>query len=293
MKFIASFLFSIFLATNCFAQNKDFSLQQIEVSDGIFSGTIGEEYEITIYLKKYKDSDSHKAFYSLKGWYYYDKYEVKIPVVGIYSPYGRLTLFVVNDSKTEEEIANLTFGDEEGLFWDQIEEIESISNFKEKFVFENDGEEKKWISKGKSLKLKIYNFELFYDITTSKKHYLHFQDKVIDLSNYSMNSNEMEILATSINQNEKKCILSYSDPGSHNYVGMCGGAFDTGLIYLCFDKNNNLTDFNLKILDNCKLFIYSEELINNKNIIKYKVKKDDEKTEFVTVDLNSVKIIIN
>lgn len=103
----------------------------------------------------------------------------------------------------------------------------------------------------------------------------------------------MEILATSIDQNQKKCILSFSDAGSHNYMGMCGGAIDNGLIYLCFDKNNSLTEFKYRFLDNCKMFIYSEELINNESIIKYKVKKDDKKTEIITVDLKSVTITFN
>lgn len=175
-------LFLIF-TLNCFAQNKEFSLHKNEISDGIFSGIIDEKHDITIYLKKYKNSDSHKAFYSLKGWYYYDKYEVKIPIVGIYSPYGKLTLYVLNDTKTEEEIANLTYGDEEAIFWDQIEEIEKLADFKEKFVFDTNGEEKSWISNNKTLKLGIYNIDKIYQITSSSCYFLHFQDQVIDLRN--------------------------------------------------------------------------------------------------------------
>lgn len=287
------FVFFLIFTLNCFAQNKDFSLQENVISDGIFSGIIDEKHDITIYLKKFKNSDSHKGFYSLKGWYYYDKYELKIPIVGIYSPYGKLTLYVLNDTKTEEEIANLTYGDEEAIFWDQIEEIEKIVDFKEKFVFDTNGEEKNWISNNKTLKLGIYNIDKIYQITSSSCYFLHFQDQMIDLRNYGMNSDEMKILNTSIEQNQKKCILSFSDAGSHNYMGMCGGAIDNGLIYLCFDKNNSLTEFKYVFLDNCKMFIFSEELIKNESIIKYKVTKEDKKTDIITVDLKSVKITIN
>lgn len=280
----------LFLAVNCFAQNKNISLEKITTTDKMFTGRIDDKYEITLYLKKYQMAEDHLGVYSVKGWYYYDKYKKNIPLVGVQNPATGLTLYVLKDKKTEENILKLNYS---GNIWDITDSIENISNYSEKFSISDSDESNVWISNNKTSKLTIYNSS---DLFLLEDYYfLKLNNDRINLSNFNLNYENLEIVATKKGSNETRILLEYSQPGSHNLQGMCGGATDSGYIILSFNDKNELLLLDELEIENCRMFQYSEELeSNSKTVMKYKITMssgDKEIVKNVSIDKESITFI--
>jgi hypothetical protein len=280
----------LFLSLNCFAQNKTISLEKITTSDKMFTGRIDDKYEITLYLKKYQMADDHLGVYSVKGWYYYDKYKKNIPLVGVQNPVKGLTLYALKDKSIEENILKLNYS---GNIWDITDSIENISNYSEKFIISDSDENNVWISNGKTSKLAIYNLSNLFLL--ENYYFLKLNNDKINLSNFSLNYESLEIVATKKESLETRILLKYAEPGNHNLQGMCGGASDFGYIILSFNDKNELLQFDELEIENCRMFQYSEELeSNSKTVIKYKITMnsgDKEIVRKVTVNKESITFI--
>lgn len=283
------FLF-LFLTVNCFAQNKNISLEKITTTDKMFTGRIDDKYEITLYLKKYQMAEDHLGVYSVKGWYYYDKYKKNIPLVGVQNPATGLTLFAIKDKKIQENILKLNYS---GNIWDITDSIENISNYSEKFSISDSDESNVWISNNKSSKLTIYNSSNLFLL--ENYYFLKLNNDRINLSNFNLNYENLEIVASKKGSNETRILLEYSQPGNHNLQGMCGGATDSGYIILSFNDKNELLLLDELEIDNCRMFQYSEELeSNSKTVMKYKITTssgDKEIVKNVTIDKESITFI--
>lgn len=283
-------LFLLFLSINCLAQNKTISLEKITTNDKLFTGRIDDKYEITLYLKKYQMAEDHLGVYSVKGWYYYDKYKKNIPLVGVQNPATGLTLFALKDKKIEENILKLNYP---GNIWDITDSIENISNYSEKFSISDSDESNVWISNGKTSKLTVYNSS---DLFLLEDYYfLNINNDKINLSNFNLNYESLEIVATKKASKETRILFFYSQPGNHNLQGMCGGAVDSGYVILSFNDNNELLQLDELEIENCRMFQYSEELeSDSKSVIKYKITSSSGEKEIVknvTIDKESITFI--
>lgn len=282
------FLF-LLLSFTCFSQ-KNISLEKITTTDKMFSGRIDDKYEITLYLKKYQMAEDHLGVFSVKGWYYYDKYKKNIPLVGVQNPATGLTLFALKDKKIEENILKLNYS---GNIWDITDSIENISNYSEKFSISDSDETNVWMSNGKTSKLTIHNSSNLFLL--EDYYFLKLNNEKINLSNFNLNYENLEIVATKKGSNETRILLGYSQPGNHNLQGMCGGATDSGYVILSFNDKNELLQFEELEIDNCRMFQYSEALeSNSKTLIKYKITESSGEKEIVknvTIDKESITFI--
>lgn len=283
-------LFLLFFSINCLAQNKTISLEKISTNDKLFTGRIDDKYEITLYLKKYQMAEDHLGVYSVKGWYYYDKYKKNIPLVGVQNPATGLTLFALKDKKIEENILKLNYP---GNIWDITDSIENISNYLEKFSISDSDESNVWISNGKTSKLTIYNSS---DLFLLEDYYfLNINNDKINLSNFNLNYESLEIVATKKASKETRILFFYSQPGNHNLQGMCGGAVDSGYVILSFNDNNELLLLDELEIENCRMFQYSEEVeSDSKSVIKFKITTSSGEKEIVknvTIDKESITFI--
>lgn len=283
------FLF-LFLSLNCFAQNKNISLENITTSDKMFSGRIDDKYDITLYLKMHQMSEDHLAVFSVKGWYYYDKYKKNIPLVGLYNPASGLTLYSLKDKKNEEKILKLDYP---GNVWDITDSIENITNYSEKFTISDTEENNVWTSNNKTSKLSIYNLKNIYLL--DNYYFLNLNKEKINLSDFNMNYDSLEIISSKKINNETRILFSYTQQGNTNIQGMCGAAIDSGYVILSFNDKNELLQFDELETDNCRMFKYSEVIeSNNKSLIKYKITDgigDKEVIKNVTVDKESITFI--
>lgn len=282
------FLF-LLLSFTSFSQ-KNISLEKITTTDKMFSGRIDDKYDITLYLKKYQMAEDHLGVFSVKGWYYYDKYKKNIPLVGVQNPATGLTLFALKDKKIEENILKLNYS---GNIWDITDSIENISNYSEKFSISDSDETNVWMSNGKTSKLTIHNSSNLFLL--EDYYFLKLNNEKINLSNFNLNYENFEIVATKKGSNETRILLEYSQPGNHNLQGMCGGATDSGYVILSFNDNNELLLLDELEIENCRMFQYSEELeSNSKTVMKYKITMssgDKEIEKNVSIDKESITFI--
>lgn len=282
------FLF-LLLSFTSFSQ-KNISLEKITTTDKMFSGRIDDKYDITLYLKKYQMAEDHLCVFSVKGWYYYDKYKKNIPLVGVQNPATGLTLFALKDKKIEENILKLNYS---GNIWDITDSIENISNYSEKFSISDSDETNVWMSNGKTSKLTIHNSSNLFLL--EDYYFLKLNNEKINLSNFNLNYENFEIVATKKGSNETRILLEYSQPGNHNLQGMCGGATDSGYVILSFNDNNELLLLDELEIENCRMFQYSEALeSNSKTLIKYKITESSGEKEIVknvTIDKESITFI--
>lgn len=278
------------LSVNCFAQNKNISLEKITTTDKMFTGRIDDKYEITLYLKKYQMAEDHLGVFSVKGWYYYDKYKKNIPLVGVQNPATGLTLFALKDKKIEENVLKLNYP---GNIWDITDSIENISNYSEKFSISDSDESNVWISNGKTSKLTIHNSSNLFLL--EDYYFLKLNNDKINLSNFNLNYENLEIVTSKKINNETRILFFYSQPGNHNLQGMCGGATDSGYIILSFNDKNELLLLDELEIENCRMFQYSEELeSNSKTVMKYKITTSSGEKEIVknvTIDKESITFI--
>lgn len=282
------FLF-LLLSFTSFSQ-KNISLEKITTTDKMFSGRIDDKYDITLYLKKYQMAEDHLGVFSVKGWYYYDKYKKNIPLVGVQNPATGLTLFALKDKKIEENILKLNYS---GNIWDITDSIENISNYSEKFSISDSDETNVWMNNGKTSKLTIHNSSNLFLL--EDYYFLKLNNEKINLSNFNLNYENFEIVATKKGSNETRILLEYSQPGNHNLQGMCGGATDSGYVILSFNDNNELLLLDELEIENCRMFQYSEELeSNSKTVMKYKITMssgDKEIEKNVSIDKESITFI--
>lgn len=284
----------LFLLTTltCFSQQKTISIESFRTNDRIFYGSIDDKYDITIYLKVENFSEDHLYVYSVKGWYYYNKVKKNIPLVGVFNPMTGLTLFNTNDKTFEKKILDFDFS---GVVWDKLGEIEASKNYNEKiFISNNPKENNTWSNNAKNLKITINNeSEGIYVFEDFK--FLKIGSSIINLSYYHLNYTDLEIISKKIAASETRLLLKYEEFGNPNIQGMCGGAQDFGYIILAFNNKNELTELNEIEIENCRAFVYSENLQeNNKKILKYKItdsSNDKENNKTITIDTESIRLI--
>lgn len=282
-----------FLITlTCFSQQKNISIESFRTNDRIFYGSIDDKYDITIYLKVENFSEDHLYVYSVKGWYYYNKVKKNIPLVGVFNPMTGLTLFNTNDKTFEKKILDFDFT---GVVWDKLDEIEAFKNYNEKiFISNNTKESNSWSNNAKNLKLTINNeLEDIYIFEDFK--FLKIGSSIINLSNYHLNYKDLEIISKKTSTSEIRLLLKYEQFGNPNIQGMCGGAMDFGYVILVINNKDELIQFEEIEIENCRAFIYSQQLEeNNKKTLKYKItdsSNDKENNKTITIDTESIRLI--
>ena len=257
MKKLLFLLAIVLIQLNTVAQNVFPRVEKITTNEKILHGYIAKKYPITIYLKVHKSSGFHTNINKLKGWYYYNNIKTKIPLVGVNGE--ELVLYQLKD---ENAFLNK---DLDG--WSDLEAIENISDYLEKFVISK--ENSKWFSKGKELEVSINN----NNISISKENeYLRLsKERSFNLDQFI--AKEFTLLYA----NENRFILGYAYNSKANLVGYCGAGNEEGYLSLVFDENG-LKEFEEFPIESCIDDIYYKELnSNNNNQVVYEVFDSSDK----------------
>lgn len=176
----------------------------------------GNDYPITLHISLFEGSGDFYAF-SVKGWYYYNRYKIKIPLVGILDKSG-LILFHFEDEAKSNEILYVNDNSWNDWEWSEfIEKRKRMSGFKEKFDFSSET----WLSGSKSLKLIMNNnHEL-----TKHEEYLKLDSK--DSLLLPLYHRQYEILA----RDQNKFLIKYSHPSSKDQLdGWCHLGWEEGFL---------------------------------------------------------------
>lgn len=279
MKRVALFLL-LFPFNLVFAQQKD-ALIEVRTDEREFRGSINEKYAITVYLKYYQSSGEHMGVYSVKGWYYYDNIQKKIPLVGLYD--GDLTLFVFKQKEKQDSILEFKYGSTN--LWEGLELLKGISGFDEKMIYGSDVKE--WITPTKTLPMAWWSEDLSVERNTAYiKTAQNKELKYIDLDEMLGYVNGCELIHSIHTATENSFLLKY-EYGSNPYVqGRCGAGTEEGYIVLKYDGSYNFLSVQNAELYSCYNDIYNETMKStNPDQICFKVHASEDKISTVTIDL--------
>ncbi|MGB0431203.1 MAG: hypothetical protein ACPGLV_12075 [Bacteroidia bacterium] len=274
---IAALAFS--LATNCLAQLP--KVEVIETKEKVFNGTIGE-YPVTIYLCFHKYSNYSLATYSLKGWYYYNKFKKQIPLVGIYNN-GNLTLYNFNDTSATNNL--LEFRSNFNNFIDEGKHYTNLEGFDEKFEISADNGI--WRKKDKTLKVLINEKEK--NIIKAEYFLRLDSNRLIDLKNYGIyDFYEQKFISS----NSKGIVLEYTCMSNPNVMGRCGAGEEKYLLFIQFNSDGLVADFGQYLISSCNMSIEIDSVADLENeILQYKCINYMNETEFIlNVDKTNSKV---
>lgn len=274
-------LFLLFSQHFSFSQQKD-EIIEVRTDERIIQGEIDEKYGITLYLKHYQSSGEHRGVYSVKGWYYYNNIQKKIPLVGIYDN-GDLTLSVFQQKEKQDSILKFNYGDLN--LWDGIELLKNMSGFDEKFVY--NSELKEWSTPKKKLPIRLFTDDLSVEqISNYLKITQKTNVKYINLNEMTDYVTGCQLVHSLHSTTENSFLFKYEFPSNSYIQGRCGAGTEEGYVVLKYDGDYNFILFQNELLNSCYDGLYSESVSSgNLNLLQFKVSNQEDKITTVTIDL--------
>lgn len=268
-------LFIALILCNCtfFGQNKVVSKTE---NSRIFKGTI-QNVPITLFLenKEIIDCDRYDTF--VDGWYYYDKYKIKIPLSGFLKDWD-LKLFNFGPNHVNSAMAlrkqakNST-----------IDSLYCNSNYQEALLFDQNFYSN---LKGDNLKGTFKTPKKSAEIVLNADHLSTLQEFEI----YKLpNSKEINLLkifsgyggnsfySSTIGKDQNRVVFYFESISNHNACGMCGASEgEKGYRIIYFDKKWNVIKKEEYLTESCISLIYDSKIVKKSNSeIKYKIINDD------------------
>ncbi len=277
-------LILIFIQLDLYSQELNtYSIKKIITQERIYTAQINDKYDITIYLKFYKNSDGHKNIYSIKGYYYYNSIKTHIPIVGLYD--GDLILYVFSDNEKSDTVLN--FKNNVVDFWSNIDYLKNITGYREKFIIKPN--EMKWLNGEKSFSLKLYQND--FSIVTETEYLQVNNPKLeyyISLNEIGLYDKNFSIVNIKKIKNETRILLEFDYTSRPYYLGMCGAGKEIGYVILTFDMQNQLINQNRVLIESCLDGIHSEQTSSSNPKIKtFSITDRDEKTTILKLDLDN------
>lgn len=274
-------IYLVFALITSSSYSQDALLMEFDTKSTILKGNLGENLPITISLNVEETSPFDLYVYSVKGWYWYDKYQKKIPLVGIYA--GDLHLYVSKSAGFNDSI--LHFKTEETSPWDALDEIMARTNYDELFAMreEENAVDGTWKSKGKELAVYINSGSIsFYDHFT----FLQLGKSVhVNLSEIGIGEENLSIYAQKQVGAEKHVLLTYDSPASGMISGRCGGGREKGFILLRIDQAGLAQEVTYFETESCNMSIWpNEEIKKSGSVEEITVYYSDETTAIIRVD---------
>ena len=217
----------------------------VRTDEKVLKGYVNEKYPFTMYLRYFDHSCCHLSTYSVYGWYQYDEYKKKIPLVGF--NFGQ-ELYLYNFKDKEKDSLVLYF-DADGNFWDQIDYLKNLQGYNEKIVFkEEEGMNvAHWSNTTSTLPLDFYPNN--YSVYETKEFLILDENKSFDLDNLPVWMRGFELIS---NTPDKQRFLLSFNYGSRMYVmGMCGAGIEAGYLVLTFDESLHFSDYEIYYTESC------------------------------------------
>lgn len=272
-------------------------LKQVTDSSQIFKGEIaGTRVTLQLHYDGIPDCNLYQHF--VDGWYYYDKYQKKIPLTGLYD-YGKL--FLYNFGSKHKQSSK--------LFKEKInspQDVESVTVIakelspKETILFGQDQTQKNPIpgnfyleNKDKAQPAKlftgndmIYRYNNYLILPNNKR------INTFDIINL-YGGNE---LISYVSGDKGNRILLYFDHASNlNACGRCGASEgEKGYRILYFTKDWNYKHYEEFLTESCLENIYDTTQTKSKDgkTIRYTIKKSDSSpAHTLTVDIKNATVI--
>lgn len=281
-----NFSFILFLLSIVvFSQNKVITKSENSVQ---FKGNI-QGSPITIFLKNQDiiDCDDYDRF--VEGWYYYDKYKIKIPLNG-YTKGCDMKLFNFGKnqksvvSKLQNSVSNSTI---DSLY--QNSNPEEILSFDRCFYSENKTKNFKGEFKNtdKTTEILLNTDDIF--IGRKLENFKLPNQKEINLRKVFAGYGGNQFYSITEDKSENRLIFYFESISNHNACGQCGASDgEKGYRIIYFDKNWNIKKTNEVLTESCLSFIYDTKIVKkSKSEVKYHITEDygnDKKQYFLVVN---------
>ncbi|SEW41636.1 hypothetical protein SAMN05421841_2844 [Chryseobacterium wanjuense] len=289
MKKILTLLFCLNLT---FFLCQKVELKKITDSSQVFKGEIAG-VPVTLQLKFSGIVDCHQYQHFVDGWYYYDKYQKKIPLTGVYN-LGNLYLFNFGDKQKK---ASKAF--KEKITRDLIEKSDSIAKTlksKESLIFDRNDSKKDvsgnfhFANKTLSAKLftkdtRIYRYNNYLSIPNNKR---------INTYDFINAAGGNELISYISDSTGNRVLLYFEEPSNFNYCGMCGASDgEKGYRVLYFTKDWNYKSYEEFLTESCLENIYDTKFTKSKDskILKFNIQKNTTSPAYtLTVDVKNASV---
>lgn len=234
--------------------------------------------------------------YFVDGWYYYDKYQKKIPLTGVYD-YGKLSLYnfgaqqKINSKIFKEKITS-------PQTVEKTNEIAQLLTPKEYISFNQDETKENTIQGNIYLDKKTYPARLF----TSNDMIYRYNNYLILPNNKKINTFDFinqyggnELISYTSGENRNRVLLYFEHSSNLNACGRCGASEgEKGYRVLYFTKDWNYKNYEKFLIESCLDNIYDVTKTKSKDRkkIQYKIGKSDTAPAYtLTIDLENASVI--
>lgn len=292
-KLLILLLLSFFLP----GKSQKVELKTVTDSSQVFKGEIaGVPVTLQLHYDGIPDCNLYQHF--VDGWYYYDKYQKKIPLTGLYD-YGKLSLYnfgakhqqvskqfkeKINSPQDVEKVAEIVkgFNPKEIILFGYNQTKENpISG---SFYLENKGKtQPAKLFTGNDM---IYRYNNYLTLPNNKR------INTFDIINlYGGN----QLISYVSGEKGNRVLLYFEHSSNLNACGRCGASEgEKGYRILYFTKDWNYKRYEEFLTESCLENIYDTPQTKSKDgkTIQYKIKKSDSSpAHTLTVDTRNASVI--
>ncbi|WP_390450236.1 hypothetical protein [Chryseobacterium sp. Alg-005] len=263
-------------------------------SSQIFKGEIAG-MPVTMQLNYAGIVDCNQYQHFVDGWYYYDKYQKKIPLSGIYD-HGNLNLYHFGGKQKQ------VFKTFQGKITSirTIEKVDSIAKTlkpKEILDFTSHNESNE-ITGHFYLKSKMHSAKL----STKNNMIYRYNNYLILPHNKKINTYDVidryggnELISYKSDNTGNRVLLYFERASNFNFCGMCGASDgEKGYRVLYFTKDWNYKRFEEFLTESCLTNIYetTETKTKDPKVIKFNIKKTTTSPAYtLTVDMKNASVV--
>ncbi|KMQ69963.1 hypothetical protein ACM39_02685 [Chryseobacterium sp. FH2] len=292
MKKLLTLLFFLSLT---FSPCQKVELKKVTDSSQIFKGEIaGIPITMQLYFAGIADCNLYQYF--VDGWYYYDKYQKKIPLTGIYD-YGKLSLYNFgSQQKQNSKIFKEQITSPQKV--EKTAEIAETLNPKENIVFEQNNLKENPILGNFYLNKKTQPAKLFTgnDMVYRYNNYLILpNNKKINTFDFINKHGGNQLISYVSGENANRVLLYFEHSSNFNACGMCGASNgEKGYRILYFTKDWNYKNYEEFLTESCLLNIYDAKETKSKDrkMLTFKIPKTTSSSAYTfTVDIKNATIV--
>ncbi|ANF50510.1 hypothetical protein A0O34_08235 [Chryseobacterium glaciei] len=268
-------------------------LKKITDSSQIFKGEIaGVPVTMQLYYAGIADCSLYQYF--VDGWYYYDKYQKKIPLTGIYD-YGKLSLYnfgtkqkqnskkfrdsITSPQKVEKtsEIAEALHPKESIIFEQNDKENPILGNF-----YLNEKTQPAKLFTGNDM---IYRYNNYLILPNNKK---------INTFDFINKHGGNQLISYASGENGNRVLLYFEESSNFNACGRCGASEgEKGYRVLYFTKDWNYKSYEEFLTESCLENMYDTKETKSKDrkTLTFKVNKTESTPDYTfTVDIKNASV---
>ncbi|MET3034823.1 hypothetical protein ABXT08_01855 [Chryseobacterium sp. NRRL B-14859] len=284
------FLLSFF--TLCLSQKVE--LKSVTDSSQVFKGEI-TGIPITLQLNYTGIVDCNQYQHFVEGWYYYDKYQKKIPLTGVYDE-GDLFLYHFGNKQKQqtaalkEKITSPRSVEKTDSIAQKLRPVESFifkrpvsgHDISGTFILGNKSQQAKLYTKNGM----IYRYNNYLFLPNNKK------INTFDIINRAGGNT---LVSTASDGSGNRVLLYFEQVSNFNYCGMCGASDgEKGYRVLYFTKDWNYKNYEQFLTESCRENIYDVTSTQSKDAktLKFSIKKTSTSPGYTfTVDIKNASII--